>query len=353
MTDQFEKYRALLAGKKLGIDVLVAENEVISGYFRTRRNKSEPWKPLGIWREEGVEKLIVVLGGEDKTDDPKALDHIWPFCLHTPISYETYEAVLGGARWPDLDPTVAAMLEARENRQGIGGNAPPDEAATLLAEVEQLVSGAGPYNKIESDEAEAQAQSLRAALLEKRATAEKKHKAEKEPHLEEGRKVDRKWFPIRDLADDVATRLRKAMQAWGDEKRARARKAAEEEAARKAAEEAAAAAARDPVMPEALVRHPNARQAPAPTEPSPPLAPAAPSGPQQIRGGYGKAASSNTRWTVTAVTDVDEAIAHINMNNKPALEEIRALVMKIAQRAVDAGERTYPGCTVEEKTVIR
>lgn len=338
MTDQFAKWRALVSGEhKLGSEELQAhEDEVISGYYRTRRGKSEPWKPLGIWREG--DELVVMLGGADLTSDPKALDKIWPYCLLTPIKYEVYQAVLGGERWPDLDPAVAAMLEARENRQGIGGNMPPDEAASLLAEVETLVAGSAVYNTIADDEALAKAQSMRAMLLEKRAAAVAKHKVEKEPHLEEGRKVDRRWFGIRDLADDVATRLRKAMEKYSDEKRDRAKAAAAAEA--KAAAAAAAAAAAP------------TRTAPSPAAvTSPPIVPAAASG--QIRGGYGKAASDRTRMTVTACKDVDEAIAHISMANATGFEEIRALVVKIAQRLVDAGAKEVPGCVIEEKSTIR
>ena len=122
------------------------------------------------------------------------------------------------------------------------------------------------------------------------------------------------------------------MSAYETEKLRKQREAERkaEEARRKAEEDARAAALAG---------------APAP-EPEPAPEPVA-AAPAPIKGSYGKAASVKVKMMVTDVTDWAALATY--MIDQP---ELKDLLRKLAQRAVDAG-RTVPGVTVQETADVR
>lgn len=316
--DQYDFWRRRLAGEVVPIH----DGEPQSGFYRLTRKNDAP-RPIAYWFKDGELRCRV---GVDQNIDEQRAREWWPWASKSPVAHEVYKAVLAGEPWPDMDPIVGEQLAAR------GHNNPPTDDAELLKEqIEAARGGMAAYAKIEDDETLRRAQSLRSRLLELAGEANKNHKAEKEPHLAAGRAVDKKWFPLRDLADAAAKAIRGAMDAWETEKLRRQR-----EAERVAAEQARAAQeAADKAAAEG-------KPAPQPVAPPPPPPPAAMPGP--IKGAYGRAAAVKTVFVVTAVTDWSALFAYVR--EQP---ELQALMRKLAQRAVDNGERTIPGCTIEEQ----
>lgn len=296
-TRNYDYWRAVLAGERPPVH----EDQPQLGYYRTKGGKGRMPEPVAIFEQDDE---LVALRGDSAVD----AGEIWTWVCQNAITYETYQAVAErGEPWPDMDQAVASQ---------VGHNNPPaDASATIQEQIEAAKAGIVDYAKITDDEMSAKAQSLRSRLLELKGQAEKAHKAEKEPHLKAGRDVDAKWLPAAKDAGDAAGKIRSAMDAWENEKLRvegeRLRKLAAEQ---RKAEEAG-------------------RPAPAPVAPVEPPAP--------IKGAYGRAASVRT-VKIATVVDQDALYALLRDN-----AEVKALLAKLAQKAVDAGA-TPAGVTVEE-----
>lgn len=289
----------------------IHDNEPQCGFYRKRKFKDGPWQPVAIFPDPDTGEITALVDNRHIAD----AGEIWTWVAKHPVEHEVYEAVIRGEPWPGTDETVEAQVA------GIGHNSGADDVETLRDQIASAKAGAAAYGKIADDETLAKAQSLRSRLLELKGEAEKKHRAEKAPFLEAGRQVDQKWFPLRDDAKGAADAIRSAMSAWETEKLRR-----EREAQRKA-EEARRAA-------ETAQEGENA--APAPEQPAP-----APKASAPIRGAYGRAATTKL---VKVATVADQDAAYGYLKERP---ELRDLIAKLAQRAVDAGH-DVPGVDVEE-----
>lgn len=289
---EFDQHAAMLRGE----DVPRSINEPIAGWYRIRRKGRDGapdtfvpvrYQYVGDFGQD-MECYIAGLRVSDQQGREQ-----WPWASANPVTREAYDAVMRGYPWPDVDQAVHAA-------SGLGHNRPPDESPEdeLRAKIEAAMSALGAYvawrdanpatlasslqdgkitSHIADDGVLARAQTLRALFLGFSSEAVKRHKAEKEPHLEAGRAVDRKWFALRDLAQNAADALRRAMSSWETAKlRAENERA---ETARKAAEEVPMGA------------------------PPTPVAPSPPAAPRKIKGGSGRAASVATITQVQSVND--------------------------------------------------
>ncbi len=321
MTDQYAAWRAMLTPDgppPLHLD------EPCPGFYRVKRGKT--WLPVAIWRQSDRDgDLCCVIDGREVNDT--AMLEAWAYAY--PIAHGTYIAVTErGEGWPDVDDTVAAQIGRR-----CGHNMPPpeDELTLLREQIEAAEAGAKQYATITDDVTAQRAQSLRARLLELGRTAEKRREAEKRPHFEAGKAVDIRWRPLFEAATAAANAIRKAISGWET-----AKLASEREVARIAAEAAAAEAARKAEL--AAVYAPAFAPPPA-TTPAPPSA-------SVVKGGYGRAASVKLVKVVTGVTD------HVLLYRFLALApELRELMLKLAQRAVNSGQ-DVPGVSVEEQRIV-
>lgn len=305
-------------GRRLTKDEARALNittEPQTGFYR-KRNKTGSDIPVAIWTGE---QGIVALAG-DNTVDPH---DIWTWCCDWPISEDAYRAVAEkGETWPGSDPVVQEQVaEAGHNSGEI------DEAEAFADQVDAAEKGKDAYAKITDDEQLAAAQSLRSRLLELKSEGEKKHKREKEPHLEAGRAVDKKWLPNVKRAQAAADAIRAAMGAYETEK---LRKQREAETARLAAEIAARKEAEK-------------ANAPAPVETAPEPVAAAPT---PIRGSYGRAASVSVINVVTGINDQDALYRFLRDH-----PDLKNCMFDLAKRAVAKGH-TVPGVTVEEQAKV-
>lgn len=284
-------------------------HEPQTGFWR-KRNKSGNDVPVAIWHD-GHEMVALIDGKPGNAAD------IWTWVCDWPIPEDVYRAVAErGEPWPGSDPVVLEQTGVGHNSCAI------DEAEVFADQVDAAEAGKDAYAKITDDEQLAAAQSLRSRLLELKAEGEKKHKKEKEPWLEGGRAVDKKWLPNVKRAQAAADFIRQAMSAFETEK---LRKQRQEEADRLAAEIAATKAA-GPV--------------PTPEKPKPAVSSA------PIRGSYGRAASVSVINVVTAITDQDALYAFLKDH-----PDLKTCMFELAKRAVAKG-LDVPGVEVQEQAKV-
>ncbi|NTF67927.1 hypothetical protein [Rhizobium rhizogenes] len=325
IVDRWSWWRAALKNPAaIGKTLPVHDGDAQQGYYRAK-NKDKTFDPVAIFYPEGSDELVAYRSGREVR-----ADEVWSFCCRYPVTFETYTAATEGRGWPDDDVTVAAQIKAPE--PGIGDNSGEvDEAETLKDQIEAAKKGASSYDKIKDDATLAKAQSLRSRLLELKGEAEKKHKKEKEPHLEAGRAVDKRWLPLAKDAEAIAKNIRSAMDDWETEKLQERRR--QERAAEQARLDAIEAARKADPDGEVTVA------------PPPPAFTAA--APAPIKGTYGKAASVSIKKVVAEVTDWAALSAF--MIGHP---DFQNCLKDLAQRAIDKGH-DVPGVKVEERAAVR
>jgi hypothetical protein len=213
------------------------EGQPEQGYYRTRF-KGGQWEPVALWRGEDGEWLA--RRGDRMVDDAGDL---WNFCRTHPVTVEAWEKAINGGGWDDEPPAPA-----------IGHNLPSDPFEALLLEYQAEKEQAEAFLKLPI---KTQADADRAAIWSKRlSTIAKKatdlHKVEKQPSLDESRRIDDKWRDLKDSPADLSKRLKRHMDVFLQEQQRleleRQRKAREEaariqreaDAARIAAEQASA-----------------------------------------------------------------------------------------------------------------
>lgn len=326
IVDRWAWWRQALANPSaIGKALPVHENDVMQGYYRTK-NRAGGYDPVAIWYDEDDNLLAYRAGREVDAHE------VWTFVCRQPVTYEAYQAAVETGRWPDDDPVVAAQVAPPVPGHNSGD---VDDLEIMRDQIDAAKAGAKAYAKIADDETLTKAQSLRSRLNELSGEADKKRDALKRPHLEAGRKIDGDWQPLVKGAKEAADGIRKAMEAYETEKLRKRREAerAAEEARRKAEEEARKAAEPNTVTADVSVIHvPDPAPAPAPT---------------QIKGSYGKAASTGIKNVVTSVTDWDALWGFLREH-----PEVKELFQKLAQRAVDRNF-TVPGVRVEEQATVR
>jgi hypothetical protein len=205
----------------------IHDSDPQQGYYRTRF-KDKPWEPVAIWFENGEWHAM---RGERAINAAE----IWTFCCRNPISYEAYNKAIDGGGWDD-EPEAPA----------IGHNLPSDPFEALQVEFAAEKEQAEAFLKLPI---KTQADADRAAIWSKRlSTIAKKatdlHKVEKQPSLDESRRIDDKWRGLKEDPADLSKRLKRHMDDYLREQQrieAERQRKAQEEADRKRreAEEAA------------------------------------------------------------------------------------------------------------------
>lgn len=297
------------------------------GFYRKRVSRSGPFVPVAIWEADG--KLVATVDGKQSD----AAD-IWSHVCDKPVTEEAFRNRSAGGAWPDEDESVTRSLAPPP----VGhNNAPQDEADTLAAQIEAASENAKVYEDIKDDETAAKAQSARSRLNELSGQADKRREELKKPHLEAGRVVDSTWNPLVKKAKEAADAIRKALSAHETRKA----KAAEEARQKAEAErQKVLDAERKRALEASPVSGPDAVLPIAPPPPAPP-----PVAAQPIRGAYGRAATVKVVKVVT-VEDYDEATTYFRDN-----ADYRAVIDKLAQKAVDAGF-AVPGVKVTEERKV-
>lgn len=311
-------------GKLNGEDPDPPENrtQMPCGFWRMRDNS-----PLAVWIDGEQRIALRGFGGSARPMNQDFMERVAEGgSFGVAVTEEAYRSAFDAGLWPDTDPVVAAQMKPPSPGHN---KAPADDSPESFREmIEAAAARAGEYASIASDEVAAQAQSLRSRLTELAGKADKRRKAEKQPHFDAGKAVDATWNPIVEAGEEAANGIKTALEKWENEK---LRKEREEQSRRDAERRAAEAeAAKTGTPPPA-----------APVAPEP-----APVATTRIKGGFGRAASVKAVKVVTEVTDWPALYGY--MKDHP---EVTDLLKRLAQRAVDAG-RDVPGVTIEERRKV-
>jgi hypothetical protein len=199
---QFDWYLAALAGERGDFDI----HNPPSGYYRDRD------RSIALWRDGDKPVWIVSSGFK-----PRAFDQLCEMMgtfIVTPVPYEAWEHHRDTGIWPE-DPT-AEIAAART--PGIGHNSGRPEAE-ILDELQAIrsafdgwLAGIGGAVTNESHDAKVKEFTNRVANLKKKAIAG--HKAEKQPFLDAGREVDRRWDAAKDRTDAEQRAMAKTAEAY-------------------------------------------------------------------------------------------------------------------------------------------
>jgi hypothetical protein len=213
----------------------IHDSDPQQGYYRTRF-KDKPWEPVAIWFEDGEWHAM-------RGERAISAADIWTWCCRNPITYEAYTKAIEGGGWDD-EPDAPA----------IGHNLPADPFEALQVEFEAEKEQVSAFLKkpitTQTDADRAAVWAKRLSTIAKKATD--LHKVEKQPSLDESRRIDEKWRDLKEDPADLSKKLKRHMDAYLQEQQRieleRQRKAREEadriqreaDAARIAAEQAAA-----------------------------------------------------------------------------------------------------------------
>lgn len=196
--DQWTWWQNALIGKIASI----TDSEPQTGYYRVRRKGRDGFSPVAYWTDSKTGKQRCHLDGKD-FDEQRALE-IWPYASKQPVTADAYDERLRTGKWPDESAAVVG-----HNKSPVADDiaALQDRIEDLAREAEKLIT-AGPA---QTDAECNQASDLAQTFGELEGKISRLHKDEKEPHLEAGRAVDRKWFSLRDRAAELKRRLKLAV----------------------------------------------------------------------------------------------------------------------------------------------
>jgi hypothetical protein len=242
VSNEYEWYFKALelgGGRQLSRDqqqALGVTHEPQAGFYR-KRNKHGSDVPVAIWT--GAEGFLAVAG-----NDPADPIDIWTWVCSWPVSEDVWRDVAeNGKGWPDDAPAAEAV---------IGHNLPddPHDALALEFEAEKELA-----DKFLSKAITTQEQADQSAVWAKKLAAIAKkatdlHKVEKQPSLDESRRVDDKWRDLKEGPADYSKRLKRHLDVFllDQQRKEKERQDAarrEEDRLRREAEEAAKAAAPD------------------------------------------------------------------------------------------------------------
>jgi hypothetical protein len=330
------------------------------GFYRYKQRDGRSF-PLAIWRGNDGLKRTQLGDFKTKVLSTPEIEGAFAYdtfasCASSPIPHSTYLFWKEHKSWPIEtagEAAVDASLQKPEPKpepkaeapvRGIGDNSigPATDYATFLDQVAAALAGLEGAAAVDSDEKAGAAQSLRSRLNELAGEGDKLRAAEKQPHLDASRAVDEKWFPKIREAQAGAAALKKGIESHANAKmradrERQAREAAEAEKVRLAAAEA------NKVV---VSSGPEPTQAAPPAEaPKPAAAPAAE--PVRIKGNYGRATSAKMRKEIETIDYRMVCDQFVDTN-----DELKAVLRKIAQRAVDIGA-PVPGVTIIEVAKIR
>lgn len=170
----------------------VSDGHPQAGFYRRKLFKEGPFVPVAIWRHDGNMVALVDGKSADASD-------LWTWVCDKPITEAEYHKVMGGGGWSD-EPRAAA----------VPSNMPDDpfEALKIEFAAEQEVAA-----ELLAKPVTEQSHADQIAVLTKRVSGIKNratdlHKVEKQPSLDEGRRVDGKWRDLKEEPEALNKKLK-------------------------------------------------------------------------------------------------------------------------------------------------
>lgn len=331
MSDQFDYYRAALAGKNPAIH----EGQPQSGFYYARAGKRGGRIPVAIWTAEDGEKNF---RWGHKADHVNFTEQIaaqrWTWIADKPVKREDYVTAWTDGVWADGTPCV-------EPPAGVGDNSSGDPFADLKGEIDDKLESARAFAKANKDgvtdkTGSDKAANLAAELAKLNKRADDLFEDEKKPVREKAAEIDKRYAFRKDIATAVSF-LKALASKWmkAEEDRLLA-----EERKRKDAEERAIAIAR--AEREKLMQNDPIA---ALTSPEPELPMPAKAEPVKVQagGGFGAKLGLRDNW-IGIITDWPKALDYYKDH-----PDVRAAVEKLVKAEVKLKKDTSAIPGVEAK----
>lgn len=230
MTDQYEYWRNALAGKNPPMHEGCPE----VGFYRKRNtpfnDQPRADDPVAIYPDENG-KLIALQGPQNRSKVVDAND-IWTWVADKPVSYEDYQAAFERNQWDKA-------IEGLEQPAGAGHNNPPEdpfEAFKEQADAAIKLAEQAMSQDIKTREDADRFANIKDRLHQIWSEGEEDRKAEKKPHDDAGKAVQKKWAPALTEVEQIKKKLIGRIGTWIEAEEQRIAK--EQLEAAKAAEEA-------------------------------------------------------------------------------------------------------------------
>ena len=185
----FDYWNSALAGKPLPISA----DHPQPGFYRMRRKKGGPYKPVAIWERGGE---LVMKCGEEMLDPVTN----WTYCADKPVTKEDAKVAFETGSWPgDVDLPAA-----------IGDNSGD---LSLMDEIADYMETARSWGKgidqksVDKDTAD-KAANYATHLGTLTSKLDKERKDRVAPHLEAQREVNGQYNPIIEAAKDLVKSLK-------------------------------------------------------------------------------------------------------------------------------------------------
>lgn len=326
----------------------IHDGEPQSGTYRDK-NQDGTFSAWVFWKDTNDGSQRCQRDGRDISE--QVARERWMFVAKRPITEEVYWHFMEMGQWLDAptapdkkaDPiSTSPKREAADPLPTSGHNSSEEpeksELETLKEQIEAAAGVMDSYGEIKDEETAIKVKSSRARLNELSGLADKGKEKEFRPLKDAADAVSKNWNPVIKTADEAAQRGRSKLSAWETKKR-------DEQIAidRKNAEALQAAVEQNDRAADRAI----SRGEPEPMPFIPPVeTPSTPAPRAQISGGYGRAA---TVRTIKVVTVTDQVKVYETFKDDP---DLKALLLKLAQRATDAGI-TVPGTTSKEEADVR
>jgi hypothetical protein len=296
MTDAFQPYRDMLAGKEVPIHA----DQPYPGRYKMKRGN----------------RFVAVLINHDSDGNIKArvgseiVDAlpIWTYCAKHPITKADYDAFNESGRFP-------GEIDIGHNS---GDLSLAEEINDAAARANEWLGSKAIVTKVDADTAA----NMRARLLDLSKKADKERDEKKRPHLEAGRAIDAEYKPLVEAATSAANAIRDALTQWMRAEEAKQR--AEAEAKRKAEQERL-----DKERAALIAANPIAEFT---EEPPLPLAPVEP--PKVQAGGQAGRKAGLRTITRYELTDYAAALEHVK-NHKDVIAAVEKACFAMAKAGAD------------------
>ena len=198
--DQYQFWRHALAGHRMPMH----EGDPQPGFYRLKERDGVD-SAVAYWLTDHNNGMACVLNG--KLVPPQKGIDLWTYCCDKPVTHEAYTHRIRAGMWPnEIEALVTRMPAAGHNQP------PPDNSMDALLSVLDAIEreakrilDAGPAKtQDEVDQASDIANEL--GDLEKRVV--EAHRVEKAPVLANAKRIDGKWFALRDKANDLKSKIK-------------------------------------------------------------------------------------------------------------------------------------------------
>jgi hypothetical protein len=332
----------------------VYDGDPQSGWYRSRKLISErgelpkryELQAVAYWKDTKSGEQRCHVNG--KSVDTQRMMELWQYCNASPISEDTYDAFTATGQWPDKNQ-VAAEDERLSNEAPAEDSLEDIKARidALLAEAKKLRAKGVAKTQAEADAAA----DVAVKLGELYHFAEKRRKIEKEPSLQEGKRIDNLWNPVRDSAliyqdlkqEVVDPFIRAENKRLADEaakaeaERLRIIREAEEKAAE---EQRVRDAAHNDAMATAIEEGEPLPDKPERVEVVVPETIAAPVAFVPVRAGTGSKKVTSRDVKTAVINDYVLALSHFKDH-----ADVKEVVQKLADKAAKL-DMPIPGCTI-------